>query len=104
MPLLWQLVGALEYLHEQGVAHRDLKVPYYPILKLGSHFANLSVINRQPDNILLTSTNPGARIILTDFGTAKQVSLGSRMVTFVGTIEFTAPSRHPPLTNPNINY
>lgn len=50
----------------------------------------------QPDNILLTSAHPGARIILTDFGTAKQTTLGSRMLTFVGTIEYTAPFGGPP--------
>ncbi|KAF8463678.1 kinase-like domain-containing protein, partial [Kalaharituber pfeilii] len=69
IPILWQLIEALGFLHEHGIAHRDLK----------------------PDNILLTSSEHGARIVLADFGAAKQAPPGTRMLTFVGTVEYTAP-------------
>ncbi|KAI5806454.1 meiosis-specific serine/threonine-protein kinase mek1, partial [Peziza echinospora] len=70
LPIMWQVVEALIYLHGEGIAHRDLK----------------------PENILLASTHPGrTRVVLADFGTARMVNGDKRMTTFVGTIEYTAP-------------
>ncbi|CCD25193.1 serine/threonine protein kinase MEK1 NDAI_0E03760 [Naumovozyma dairenensis CBS 421] len=79
--LVYQILKALSYLHNQGIVHRDLKL----------------------DNILLCSPEPCTRIVLADFGIAKDISKlkrNSRMNTIVGTPEYCAPevgfkTRHP---------
>lgn len=78
--ILRQVLKAVEYLHGLDIVHRDLK----------------------PDNILITSTAEGARIVVTDFGNARYVSENAaklddlptkkrRMFTVVGTLEYVAP-------------
>lgn len=78
--ILRQALKAVEYLHERDIVHRDLK----------------------PDNILITSTAEGARIVVTDFGNARYLpenvaelhdlpAKKRRMFTIAGTIEYVAP-------------
>lgn len=65
-----QIVIALCFLHERNIVHRDLK----------------------PDNILMTHTSSGCRVILTDFGAARRIANHrQRMKSLVGTNEYAAP-------------
>lgn len=82
--ILRQILKAIEYIHDRDIVHRDLK----------------------PDNILVTSTAEGARIIVTDFGNARYLpendaelhdlpAMKRRMFTVAGTLEYVAPSVFP---------
>jgi serine/threonine protein kinase len=65
-----QVLIALEYLHEKNIVHRDLK----------------------PDNILMTSSSAGCRVVLTDFGAARRLEHSlHRLTSLAGTEEYTAP-------------
>lgn len=66
-----QIALALQYVHSQGVAHRDLKI----------------------ENILVTHTDIGHRVLLTDFGGATYVAnKATRLMSLVGTAGYQAPS------------
>lgn len=73
-----QILKAIQYLHANNIVHRDLKF----------------------ENILMTSLSPGARVVLTDFGHAREVPYCSqpnrqgqlqRMLSEKGTREYAAP-------------
>ena len=65
-----QILVAVDYIHNLNIVHRDLK----------------------PENILMTSLTAGARVVLTDFGTARRINDPSyRMMSFVGTADYCAP-------------
>ncbi|KAF1933448.1 kinase-like protein [Didymella exigua CBS 183.55] len=81
--IIRQVLKGVEYLHGQDIVHRDLK----------------------PDNILMTSLDSGARVIITDFGNARFLPNANtqhdltdsklrRMFSIVGTLEYTAPEIH----------
>lgn len=81
--IIRQILKGVEYLHDQDIVHRDLK----------------------PDNILITSLDSGARVVITDFGNARFLPNANtqhdftnnklrRMFSIVGTLEYTAPEVH----------
>ncbi|KAK9474337.1 kinase-like domain-containing protein [Dipodascopsis tothii] len=63
-----QVLEAVEYVHDLGISHRDIK----------------------PDNILLVAENP-VRIKVSDFGLAKISESGTFLKTFCGTLAYLAP-------------
>lgn len=78
-----QILKGVQYLHDQDIVHRDLK----------------------PDNVLMTSLDSGARVVITDFGNARFLPNAKtqsgytsnklrRMFTTVGTLEYAAPEIH----------
>ncbi|UPX12609.1 Non-specific serine/threonine protein kinase [Ascochyta rabiei] len=81
--IIRQILKGVQYLHDQDIVHRDLK----------------------PDNILMTSLDSGARVVITDFGNARflpnlktqddsRSNKLKRMFSLVGTLEYTAPEIH----------
>ena len=77
--IVYQVLHAIEYLHNRHIVHRDLK----------------------PENILMTSPDIGARVIVADFGHARYlpgaspahvVRIPRRMQSkAVGTKDYVAP-------------
>ncbi|KAL9583114.1 MAG: hypothetical protein Q9203_005217 [Teloschistes exilis] len=74
--IVFQVLKAVGYLHQNGITHRDLK----------------------PENILMSNTTAGARVVVTDFGGAtRSIVRGAgnfksrRMQTITGTANYLAP-------------
>jgi serine/threonine protein kinase len=81
--VVYQVLKGIEHLHNQDIVHRDLK----------------------PDNILMTSLEDDARVVITDFGNARflpgknsssalQTNKYQRMFSCVGTFGYAAPEIH----------
>ncbi|KAJ1346630.1 meiotic chromosome segregation [Parelaphostrongylus tenuis] len=74
----WQLLSAVEYLHQNHITHRDIK----------------------PENILCMTKDDYTVVKLTDFGLAKG-SVASTMKSFCGTPAYMAPEM---IDNDNLAY
>jgi serine/threonine protein kinase len=71
--IIRQIIEGIKYLHDNDIVHRDVK----------------------PENILMTDLSPMARVVLTDFGSAKRLNSANGLVRMhtvnVGTTEYRAP-------------
>lgn len=77
--IIRQVLEAVHYLHKEGITHRDIK----------------------PENILMSNLRAISRVVLTDFGHARDIPakndrngspMKTRMQTLVGTYQYAAPS------------
>ncbi|PRP79974.1 hypothetical protein PROFUN_05950 [Planoprotostelium fungivorum] len=64
-----QILGAVSYLHSQGVVHRDLK----------------------PENLLCTNRGDGVHIFVADFGLSRVFQDREQLNTYCGSPEYVAP-------------
>eukprot|EP00598_Pedospumella_elongata_P002477 CAMPEP_0184981204 /NCGR_PEP_ID=MMETSP1098-20130426/11028_1 /TAXON_ID=89044 /ORGANISM="Spumella elongata, Strain CCAP 955/1" /LENGTH=628 /DNA_ID=CAMNT_0027504749 /DNA_START=246 /DNA_END=2132 /DNA_ORIENTATION=- len=76
--LMRDMLSAVNYLHENGIVHRDLKL----------------------ENFLFEDHNSNSPLILIDFGLSKHVSPGERLTQKVGSCYYTAPE----VLNGNYDY
>lgn len=76
--ILYQVLQGIKYIHDQGMVHRDLKL----------------------ENILMTSFDPSGRVVISDFGYARDIPFEttqrgsvrmSRMKTYLGSPGYYAP-------------
>ncbi|KAF9188225.1 hypothetical protein BGZ50_001464 [Haplosporangium sp. Z 11] len=67
--VVYQTLQALKHLHNMNISHRDLK----------------------PENLMLTSATKYPRVLLTDFGMAREFAQEHLMNTMCGTFAYMAP-------------
>lgn len=85
--LIRQVLEAVDYMHEQGVVHRDLKVSYISQPLSQPFYLRFYL---QPENLLYYNTDEESKIMISDFGLSKMEDSGI-MATACGTPGYVAP-------------
>jgi len=67
--MLHDMLSAVNYLHENGIVHRDIKL----------------------ENFLFADNSQDSRLILIDFGLSKFIDDGEQLNQVVGSCYYTAP-------------
>nr|CAD7438313.1 unnamed protein product [Timema bartmani] len=86
--MFYQVVLAVQYLHQRAITHRDLKV----VLAV-QYLHQRAITHRdlKPQNILLASRKPETLYKVADFGVSKNEDDQSVLKTYIGTPHFMAP-------------
>jgi calcium/calmodulin-dependent protein kinase I len=74
--LIKQILEAVDYMHTNGVVHRDLKVIFLKLVLYDVYF--------QPENLLYYNSEETSKIMISDFGLSKSEDSGV-MATACGT-------------------
>lgn len=64
-----EVLGAVDYLHQNNIVHRDLK----------------------PENLLYQTNEPDSSLVLADFGIAKMLDANEMLTTMAGSFGYAAP-------------
>lgn len=85
------MLEAVDYMHDQGVVHRDLKVFFFfftnETINKKTYFPTPGI---QPENLLYYSADEDSKIMISDFGLSKMEDSGI-MATACGTPGYVAP-------------
>nr|CAD7259055.1 unnamed protein product [Timema shepardi] len=94
--MFYQVVLAVQYLHQRAITHRDLngnQLMFYKVV-LAIQYLHQRVITHRdlkPQNILLASRKPETLYKVADFGVSKNEEDQSVLKTYIGTPHFMAP-------------
>lgn len=98
---MYQMLNAVNYLHELDIVHRDIKPDNFLIFDSSSNNTNTNITNinenyqqnRNEIRLPRTFTN-FPKVVLTDFGFSTKIISGQKLDKPIGTAEYSAPEIH----------